>query len=542
MKIDFEKVCYDEEGKFLLFKSNPEKYYLARVLDFNNGLRFVDTIENFEKIVKGSCTTFEYLITKEEFELYESDKESFMDLIKTLCEGAPSDRVLKSFTQPTPQSKPELLKVKLGEPIGTEPNLIKQMQAELREGSLAVANEFKGFLAGENDLDIYFVHSSHLNKIFPAIDFEGKMFFVEGEDNVKGLIQATKLFDNKYYKVNAEQALEILRSCKKYGVFKVMYCKSNGTAYGFDRDELLGEPTDDKWSIYNSPIYNAFIRCIECAGIENQQVKANQMTLTSQLSHLIFKTTFLAPLTKQAEQQPNTIVLSKAGETLYKEKEFAFLGAEDYKYVPLEGNEFTAATLVNSNDKTRALPLFTDLEEFNKIFQGNVVPIALTLDEAFMMLNDICNVIIFNPATLGFLFTPEAMKQMKEFSEKPPTIFKAKEEASQEKPTNVEIPAPLPPQASTEDILHLVANQINRDEAVKKEQAMITKTEDDLDKEKVNEEAEKAQESTDEATEVAESSVEENTDTAEKATEENTDDDTSDKKGGFFSRFKKKKK
>lgn len=533
MKIDFEKVCYDEAGQFLLFKSNPEKYYLIRVLDFNNGLRFADTIEDFEKIVKGSCTTFEYLVTKEEFELYESDKEAFTDLINTLCTGAPSDRVLKSFTQPTPQSKPELLKVKLGEPSGTEPDLIKQMHAELKEGRMAVVNEFKGFLAGENDIDIYFVHSSHLNKIFPAIDFEGKFFFVEGENNVKGLIEATKVFNNKYYKVNAEQALEILRNCKKFGAFKVMYCKANGTAYGFDRDELLGEPTEDKWSIYNSPIYNAFIRCIECAGIENQVVKANQMTLTSQLSHHIFKTTFLAPLTTQSEQQPDTIVLSKAGETLYKEKEFAFFGAEDYKYVPLEGNEFSAATLVNSNDKTRALPLFTDLEEFNKIFNGKVVPIALTLDEAFTMLNDICNVIIFNPATLGFLFTPDAMKQMKEFSEKPPTIFKAKEEEPKEKATTVEIPAPLPPQASTEDILHLVANQINRDEAVKKEQVTITKAEDNSDDEKL-EEAKKAEESADEATEIAESSVEENADTAE--------DSSSDKKGGLFSRFKKKKK
>ncbi|MEE1125879.1 MAG: SseB family protein [Acutalibacteraceae bacterium] len=541
MKIDFEKVCYDEEGQFLLFKSNPEKYYLARVLDFKNGLRFDNTVENSEKIVNGSCTTFEYLLTKDEFELYESDKESFVALINRLCTEAPADRFLKAFTQATPQSKPEMLKVKSGEPIDTEINLIKQMQTELREGSMAIADEFKKFLAGENDLDIYFVHSSHLNKIFPAIDFEGKIFFVENEDNVKGLIEATKIFENQYYKVNGEQALEILRNCKKFGAFKVMYCKANGTAYGFDRDELLGEPTEDKWSTYNSPIYNAFIRCIECAGIENPQVKANQMTLTSQLSHHIFKTTFLVPLTKSAEQQPETIVLSRASEALYKEKEFAFLGADGYKYVPLEGNEFTATTLVNSNDKSRALPLFTDLEEFNKIFNGKAVPIAVTLDEAFSMLNELCNIIIFNPATLAFVFTPEAMKQMKEFSEKPPTIFKPKEEAPKEKPTTVQMPAPLPPQASTEDILHLVANQINRDEAVKKEQTMIAKKEDDEATEKAEENTDNADEAVDEVAEVAEAeeaSEEEATD----ATDEATNDDTSDKKGGFFSRFKKKKK
>lgn len=556
MKIDFEKVCYDEADLFLLFKSVPENYYLIRALDFNGGLRFGTTIENVEAIEKGSCTTFEYLITKDEFELYESDKEAFKGLVNTLCTNAPSDRTLKVFTQATPQSKPVPLKAKLGATTGTEPNLIEQMKTELKAENKANAEEFKLFLAGEKELDVYFVHSSHLNKIFPAIDFEGKMFFVEGEDNVKGLMEATKLFDNKYYKVDSQQALEILKNCKKYGAFKVVYCKVDGKAYVFDRDDLLGEPTENKWSTYNSPIYNAFIRCIECAGIENQQVKANQMTLTSQLSHQIFKTTFLLPLTKVSEEQPDTIVLSKAGEKLYNEKEFVFLGAEEYNYVPLEGNEFVAATLLNSNDKSRALPLFTDLEEFNLIFKGKVVPIAVTLDEAFSMLNDVCKVIIFNPATLGFLFTEEAMKQMKEFSQKPPTVFKPKEEPKEEpkeKQTAVELPE-IPQQVSTEAILHMVANQINRDEAVKKEQATMSKkadeeeTEDAADVE-VTETEEVAEpveaEVTEEIAELAEAEVTEEdaepVEETEEATEKVTEEPT-EKKGGFFSRFKKKKK
>lgn len=549
MKIDFEKVCYDEADHFMLFKSVPEKYYLIRVLDFNGGLRFGATIENIEIIEKGSCTTFEYLVTKDEFELYESDKESFKALLNTLCTGAPSDRTLKVFTQATPQSKPVPLKAKLGEPTETGTNLIEQMKTELRAESKASAEEFRLFLAGEKELDIYFVHSSHLNKIFPAIDFEGKVFFVEGEDNVKGLMEATKIFDNQYYKVDSNKATEILKNCKKYGVFKVVYCKANGQAYAFDRDDLLGEPTEDKWSTYNSPIYNAFIRCIECAGIENPQVKANQMTLTSQLSHLIFKTTFLLPLTKASQEQPGTIILSKAGEKLYNEKKFAFLGAEEYDYVPLDGNEFMAATLLNSNDKSRALPLFTDLEEFNLIFKDKVVPIAVTLDEAFTMLNDVCKVIIFNPATLGFLFTEEAMKQMKEFSQKPPTVFRPKEEQkedSQDKHTNIEIP-PVPQQASTEAILHMVANQINQSDAVKKEQAVITKKEEKPAQKEIENivENESLESETVEkpSEEIDDNNIAEQTD--EETTEEisaKSKEESTEKKGGFFSRFKKKKK
>ena len=53
MKIDFEKVYFDEANKYLLFKSKPEKYYLLRVMDFNNGARFGNTIANPEVIKKG---------------------------------------------------------------------------------------------------------------------------------------------------------------------------------------------------------------------------------------------------------------------------------------------------------------------------------------------------------------------------------------------------------------------------------------------------------------------------------------------------------
>ncbi len=538
MKIDFEKVCYDEAERLMLFKSNPEKYYLMRALDFNGGLRFADTIENSDEIVKGSCTAFEYLLTKDEFDLYETDRAMFMSLVDTLCANAPSDRTLKVFTQATPQSKPVTLKAKTGAPTGTDSNLIDELHNDMKEKARQNSDDFRKFLSGEKELDIYFVHSSHLNKIYPAIDFEGKMFFVEGEDNVKGLVEATKIFDNKYYKVDAQQALTIIENCKKYGVFKIVYIKTDGSAYVLDRDELLEQPTEDKWSVYNSPIYNAFIRCIECAGVDNPQVKATQMTLTSQLSHLIFKTTFLLPLKKASEEQPDTIVLSKAAEVLYNEKNFEFYGADNYNYEPMEGYEFTATTLQNSSTQTKALPLFTDLEEFNRIFQGKVVPMAVTLDEAFSMLNDVCSVIIFNPATLGFLFASDAMKQMKEFSEKPLTMFKAKEEAHvEEKPTKVEIP-PIPQQASTEDILHMVANQINRSEAVKKEQVVMPKTEE-VDEEKVENEEAPA-----EATEQEDVAVE-----ADDTTEESTDDTNTteveevatEKKGGFFSRFKKKK-
>ncbi|MEE0265813.1 MAG: hypothetical protein UD936_09325 [Acutalibacteraceae bacterium] len=543
MKIDFEKVCYDEAGRFMLFKSNPEKFYLIRVLDFEGGLRFADTIENTEEIVKGSCTAFEYLLTKNEFELYETDREMFLSLVDTLCANAPIDRVLKVFTQASPESKPVTLQAKPGNPTGTDENLIEGLRNDMKEQAREKSEDFRRFLSGEKDTEMFFVHSGHLNKIYPAIDFEGKMFFVEGEDNVKGLVEATKIFDNQYYQVDSEQARTIIENCKKYGVFKIVYVKPDGSAYILDRDDLLDQPTEDKWSVYNSPIYNAFIRCIECAGIENPQVKATQMTLTSQLSHLIFKTTFLLPLQKPSEEQPEAVVLSRAAEALYNEKKFEFYGAENYSYVPLEGNEFPAITLQNSDTQTKALPLFTDLEEFNLIFKGKVVPIAVTLDEAFSMLNDVCSIIIFNPATLGFLFAADAMKQMKEFSEKPLTMFKAKEEAPQEqKPTNIEIP-PMPRQASTEDILHMVANQINRSEAVKKEQAVIPKTEEDDEDKSENEAVEEEEVK---AEEVAEADTEE---TAEETPEE-ADEDTkpvkaeevpAEKKGGFFSIFKKKK-
>lgn len=550
MKIDFEKVYFDEAGKYILFRSKPEKYYLLRIMDFNGGLRFGDTIANPEIIQKGSCTIGEYLLTKEEFDLWDTDEEAFQALVGTLSTGAPSDRLLKMFFQETPQSQPVPLKPNLGQPTGTEPNLVEQMKSDFQAESNAGINKFKEFLNGKDE-DIYFVHSNHLNKMFPAIDFEGKIFFVEGQAEAKKLVEATKMFGNQYYKVTPEQANEIIKNCKKYGVFKIIFCLANGGACIFDRDVLLGEPSDDKWKTYNSPIYNAFIRCIECAGIDNPQVKANLMTLTSQLSHQIFKTTFLLPLTINAEEKPNTIVLSKAAENFYNQKKFAHLGAENCKYEPIEGTEFAAGTLTNTKDKSHALPLFTDYDEFNLMFNGKAVPIAVSLEEAYSMLNENCNVIIFNPSTLGFIFTEEAMIQLKDLSQKPVTVFRPSEEKpDEEKPTTVTIPE-VPRGISTENILHMVANQINHSEAVKKENItsnserkleLVKDAEDEIaDADNVVEQDIAVEDELDNDVKTTNEDVAETvTELADKKNIEEKEKQP-ERKAGFFSRFRKKK-
>lgn len=549
MKIDFEKVYFDEANKYLLFKSKPEKYYLLRVMDFNNGARFGDTIANPEVIKKGCCVIGEYLLTKEEFDLWDTDEAAFEALVESLAGNGPSDRLLKLFFQSTPQSQPMPLKANLGEPTGVKPSLVEEMKASFQEESNAGIKKFKKFLEGNGE-EMYFVHSNHINKIFPAIDFEGKIFFIESEAEAKKFVKATEMFGNKYYKVNAQQANEIIKNCKRYGVYKIIFCLANGGACIFDRDVLLGAPTEDKWQTYNSSIYNIFIRCIECAGIDNAQVKANQMTFTSQLSHQIFNAAFLLPLNVKAEEKPNTIVLSRGAEKLYKEKSFVHCGAEDCTYEPMEGNEFSAITLTNSEDKSRALPLFTDYEEFNLMFKDKVVPIAVTIEEAYAMLNDSCKIIIFNPSTLGFIFTEQAMNQLKELSKKPVTVFRPSEEKpAEEKPVEITIPE-VPRQVSTENILHMVANQITHDEAVKRENAPTAETKPKLglaeeDESELTAEKEEALEEAkaEEADALEDEEVSSKADGAEEKAEsvEASQHNDDNKKGGFFSRFRKKK-
>lgn len=557
MKIDFERVYFDEAEKYLLFKSNPEKYYLLRVMDFNGGLRFNGTIENPEKIEKGSCVVGEYLLTKEEFNLWDTDETSFHSLVDTLSTGAPSDRVLKMYYQLTPQSAPMPLKIKAGASTGTNPDLVEEMKKEFTQHQKDVAGKFKDFIDEKEDREIYFIYSDRLNKIFPAIDFEGKIFFTEGKQQAENMTKATAMFGNQYYQVSSQEARGIIEACKKYGVFKIVFCQENGEAVIFDRDALLSEPTEDKWVTYNSAVYNILIRCIECGGINNPQVRANQMTLTSQLSHQIFKTTFLVAVNQPNDDVKNTVLLSTGANALYKEKEFTFSGAEDYKYETVPEKTFNIRTLVNTQNQTHALPIFTGMDEFKEIFKdNNAVPLAVTIEEAFSMKNEHCKTIVINPMIFGFVFTDEAMQQLREMSKKPVTVFKAQEETKEnEKETTVTLPE-IPRTSSTEDILHMVANQINRTEAVKKENIIKKHEENQNDDtstsetESVNDEnttavneitTETLKEKNTVDSETTEATITESI--PESSTEENKhQDDKSDKKGGFFSRFKRKKK
>ncbi len=548
MKIDFERVYFDDERKFLLFKSVPEKYYLLRIMDFTGGKRYGNAIPPSTEIPEGSCVICEYLVTKSEFDMWETDVEELRILADTLGFGCPADRVLKMYYQTKPDAAPVMINPALGPVTGTEPNLVESMKKDLKEVDNAMGASFVDFLNGKVDKEIYFVHSGHINKVFPAIDFEGKMFFVEGKEEADKLVEATKLFDNRCYQVDPDTAKTIIKNCKKYGVFKIVYCQADGQAKIFDRDNLLGEPTENKWETYNSAVYNGIIRCVECGGIQNPQVRANQLTLISQLSHQIFKSTFLVPL-GDGKKKDKTIILSKNAQTLYDENNFVFYGAEDYTYQPLNANMFSAGTLLNKNDQSRALPLCTDMEEFVTVFGDNIMPIAVTLEEAYSVLNDECKIIIFNPGTLGFMFAQPAMEQLREFSQKPVTVFRPEPEQAeqpQEKATTVNMPS-IPQPSSTMDIMQMVANQINRDEASKKEQ-MITSV---ADKSEENDDTiveAYAQAEVTEATEKAKVETPENISEAstqaeptEKTETEATTDDATKKKSGFFSRFRKNK-
>lgn len=539
MKIDFEVVYFDENEKFLIFRSNPERFYLLRVMDFEGGKRFGDTIKNKQEIKQGSCVIGEYLLTKEEFDIWDTDKSAFSALINTLSTTAPSDRILKLYYQLSPKSPAIPLQINLGEPTATENNLVEEMKQEFSRKQDDAKNILKDFLEGKKDLDLYFVCSDHLNKVFPAIDFEGKMFLTEGEKQAKVLTEATKLFGNNAYKVSSEEALALLINALKCGVSKVVFSQTNNDTSIFDIRNVID--FDDK-PIYNSDVYNLLVRCIECGGISEPQVRANQMTLTSQLSHIVFQRAYLVAVNITDNEREDVVYLSSGAKALYDKENFVFYGAEDFEYTTTEQTKFGIRTLINNNDNTFAIPVFTGLEEFKTVFKDkDAVPMAVTIDEVFTMKTPECNTVIMNPIILGFLFSDEAMEQLKEMSKQPVTVFKPQVlEPKKEEPKETEISIPAVPRpASTEDILHLVANQLNRDDAVKKENIVkdsekpnkVVEVDDDDNK---IEEVEEVTDNTEE--------VDEKKETKQATETETPENEKAEKKGGLFSIFRKKKK
>ena len=561
MKIDFEKVYFDDTENYLLFRSNPEQFYLLRVLDFEGGLRFVGTIENTDKIEKGSGVIAEYLLTKDEFDLWDTDEQAFRNIVETLCKTAPSDRFLKLYYQLTPQSPPVALKPILGEAMGTVPNPVEEMKNLFQFERNSDIARFKDFINGKGTEDVYFIYSNRIRNIYPAIDFDGKMFFVEGEMQAKALTEATKAFGNQYRKVSGEQAKEILENCKRYGVYKILFIKTDGEALVLDRDELLDNPTDNKWDTYNADIYNLLIRCIECSGIPNPQVKANQMTLTSQLSQRIFKTTFIVAVAQSSQKAKDTVWLSSGAENLRNQNKFIFSGAEHFDYVNAPEEKFIIRTLVNTKDNTFALPIFTDVTEFNTILgEESDIPLAVTLEEISTMKTKEVSTILLNPGTLGFILSEEALKELTEMSKQPPMVFEPQkteepeitigdaEDNSTEKETTLNIPI-IPQPSSTESILNMVANQINREDAIKKEHHITSEKQEEKEEKEnfpsLREIPLEDDNTTEDTTEQDSTTQETEEDTATENQTTDSDNNSSEhkneKKGGFFGLFRKKK-
>ena len=159
MKIDFERVYFDEEGKYLIFRSKPERFYLLRVMDFNGGLRFGNTIKNPEAIESGSGVIGEYLLTKKEFDLWDTNEEAFNALVTNISKNAPADRVLKIYYQLSPEAPQKDLEVNPGQPTETDTNLVEEMKSMFQNERAESIRRFMDFVHGKEDDDIYFIYS-----------------------------------------------------------------------------------------------------------------------------------------------------------------------------------------------------------------------------------------------------------------------------------------------------------------------------------------------------------------------------------------------
>ena len=162
MKIDFERVYFDEESKYLLFRSKPERFYMLRVMDFDGGLRFGKTIKNPEIIESGSGVIGEYLLTKKEFDLWDTDEEAFNALVASISKNAPADRVLKIYYQLSPDAPQNDLEINPGQPTETKTNLVEEMKDMFQQERSASVKKFMDFIYGREDDDIYFIYSGNM--------------------------------------------------------------------------------------------------------------------------------------------------------------------------------------------------------------------------------------------------------------------------------------------------------------------------------------------------------------------------------------------
>jgi len=413
-----------------VFKGENLNYTLGVVENLNLYVMEVTDTTGFIMGIPGVTTgekpsTAVFGITKEEFDLKDTDVAKLDDLAFELMHKIPKDRIIAENN----------LRSEGREETIDGGKYASEKKAELeqnKEKILAESAERAKKLIGEmfkNEQGWYIYTKGAGNKI-PTIDSSGAAQIFTREEYAKLVTEKAPDVPLAVEKLDKKTLGVFFTNLFRYGILKIKVDLLQSTGGEVARDEVVKMGELKEYQLMNSRCYSLMIRYLQAKQLLNKtNANLSSATLWSAFCKEFPKSLFFVPMCFSGEESTvkdtGELYFTEDGLAMMKEKKPAFLGIEKYKPSNTGGKKMKFVTLKNSaaGENQTFFPVFTDIGELKAVFGEKAKLCIISYNDLQAKYKE-CFAVVVNPATLNLIITDKGMENIEKEKEGPVKVYR----------------------------------------------------------------------------------------------------------------------
>lgn len=413
-----------------VFKGENLNYTLGIVEDLNLYVMEVTDTTGFIMGVPGETSkdnpaTAVFGITKEEFDLKNTDIPKLDDLAFELMHKIPQDRIiaennLRKDGREETIDDGKYASEKVADLESKKEEMLKQ-SAERAKKLIAKMFENK---------EAWFVYTKGAGNKIPTIDNSGAAQIFTKEEYASNVIEKAPEVPLAIEKLNEKTLGGFFSGLFRYGILrlKVDLLQPGGGEVARDEVAKMGELKE--YQLMNSRCYSLMIRYLQAKQLLNKTTaNLSSATLWSAMCKEFPKSLFFVPMCFEGEEanvkDEHEIFFTQDAVAKMKESKPAIIGLDKYKPSNGNGRKLKFITLKNSaaGEEKTFFPVFTDIGELKAVFGDKARLCMITYNDLQEKYKS-CFGVVVNPATLNLIITDKGMENIEQEKEGPVKVYR----------------------------------------------------------------------------------------------------------------------
>lgn len=374
---------------------------------------------------KEKPSTAVFGITKEEFDLKDTDVSKLDDLAFELMHKIPQDRIIAENNL-RKEGREET--IDNGKYAGEKVADLEEKKNKIIKESAERAKTLIGTMFKNEEA--WYIYTKGAGNKLPTIDSSGAAQIFTTEEFAKAVVEKAPEVPLEIGKLDKNRLGAFFTNLFRYGILRIKVDLLRPGGGEVARDEVANMGQLKEYMLANSRCYSLMIRYLQAKQLlDKTNANLSSATLWSAFCKEFPKALFFVPMCFEGEEgnvkDDLSIYFTENGITKMREEKPAVIGLEKYKPANGNGKKLKFITLKNSaagDDKT-FFPVFTDIGELKAVF-GEKARICIITYDDLREKYTACTGVVVNPANLNLIITDKGMENIEQEKDGPVKIYR----------------------------------------------------------------------------------------------------------------------